>query len=114
MPKLPEALEIEYLRYFFDQVNLMVQERYFIEEGFEICFQKSVPSSMKMRTSSIVIPESPKTPNIPPPPNNPKDFEKLLAGVDSGSYIVVDKNTGENLSLSMLISKLKILSEMKE
>ena len=76
MPKLLEALEIEYLRYFFDQVNLTVQERYFLEEGFEMCFQKSVPSSLKMRTSNIVIPSNSKVPNIPLPPKIP-DFDKL-------------------------------------
>jgi len=114
MPKLPQALEIEYLRYFFDQVNLTVSERYFLEEGFELCFQKSVPSALKMRSSlnAPIIPADAKTPKLPPPPSIP-DIHKLLNDVHSEDYILVDKNTGENMSLSMLINRLKLLAESK-
>lgn len=113
MPRLPEATELEYLRYFFDQVNLTVSERYFIEEGFEMCFNAQVPSSYKMRRSVIdLFPTDPKTPNIPLPPKVP-DIEKLLDKVSAESYIVTDKETGENVSLSALINKLKVLSGIK-
>lgn len=49
--KKPEASEEEYLRYFFENANVSVQERIFLEEGFELCYNGRVPESLKIDLS---------------------------------------------------------------
>lgn len=91
--------EIEYLKYFFDQVNISPEERIFIEEGFELCFNKKVPDNMKMKIDNYKkIPKAPKVPSIEPTLNDE-------------NYTLLNKKSGEFTSLSILINQLKEFSK---
>ena|SRR5271157_2672788 len=101
------AEELEFLRYFYDQCSLSIPERIFLEEGYSMCFNRAVPESMKIRRS--ILPLKEVTPKIPPPPNLPH-FNKILELINTDNYEVIDKESGESVSLSMLIQKLKIMT----
>lgn len=124
------ASEIEYLRYFFDQVCISSEERAFLEEGFELCFNKAVPDHLKMKTpeSAIKIPTlpaselnkdtepSPLLPgiveevDIPKAPRAPSLKELLLDKTQKGDYVLMHRGSGEYISLSLLITQLKTMT----
>jgi hypothetical protein len=125
--KKPISSEIEYLRYFFDQVCISSEERAFLEEGFELCFNKAVPDHLKMKTLEPVIkvptlPESelnkdtePSLPlpgiveevDIPKAPRIPSLKKLLLDNTQKGDYVLMHRGSGEHVSLSLLITQLK-------
>lgn len=66
----PEASEEEYLRFFFENVKVSVQERIFLEEGFELCYNSRVPKSLKLDlTKEDSLMRIKDTYPSPPPPH---------------------------------------------
>jgi len=65
----PEASEEEYLRFFFENANLSIQERIFLEEGFELCYNGKVPKNLKidLTKEDSVMKISDTDPSPPPP-----------------------------------------------
>lgn len=142
MSGIDEATELEFLRYFYDQASLSMQERYFLEEGFELCFNKKVPKDYKININDLIKisqeqenNQNNKTPimseeelarmlkqtvpAIPKPPKMPRidqDFEILKGLVDStqnGDYELIHKRSGEHVSLSILVDQLKYMAGLK-
>lgn len=146
----PEASEEEYLRFFFENAKVSVQERIFIEEGFEICFNNSIPNTLKIDLNKEIKVSDRKTIRCPPPPSSktptplvidlpstkpeieeelPPDTEQeiqipkapkvpsmtmmgqiLLDNAESGDYVLMNKQSGEHVSLGQLIDQLKELT----
>lgn len=118
------ASEIEFLRYFFDQVSISTEERAYLEEGFELCFNKVVPEHLKTEVNTskidlihpitikcdppaqvleeIMIPKSPRLPSLK---------ELLLDKTENGDYVLMHRGSGEHVSLSLIIAQLKELNK---
>lgn len=113
MNKNQLASEVEFLRYFFDQANITSKERLFLEEGFELCFGKSVPEHLKIKVDEKDTDPAPPPAEIleeikiPKPPRAPSLKELLIDNTEKGDYILMHKGSGEHMSLSILITQLK-------
>ncbi len=90
----PEASELEYLKFFFDNAKVSVQERIFLEESFELCYNGTVPLALKAEVS--VISKQPTIEQIP------------LDNTQDSDY---DLSSEEHMSLDVLIAQLKELTE---
>ena len=141
--KKPEATEEEFLRFFFDNARVPAQERIFLEEGFEICFNFRVPDHLKVNLMKVapdtartvpapppidlipsdrptvielppmvdeVSPDTMEDPSIPAPPRLPSMTlmgQVLLDNAENGDYVLMNKQSGEHVSLGALIDQLK-------
>jgi hypothetical protein len=137
--KKPEATEEEYLRYFFDNAKIPIQERVFLEEGFELCYNAEVPKALRidltqesqymdtrdtepsppMISSNTPTPIVEVTPDegieIPKPPKMPELTmmgKVLLDRAERGDYVLIHKGSGEHVSLTELINQLKDMTGM--
>lgn len=134
-----EALELEFLRYFYDQSGISIQERIYIEEGFELCFNKKVPKEYKIDLQTLMnsleqkkndqnnktpvmseeelakmlkqtIPAIPKAPKLPRIDDDYEIMRGLINATNAGEFELIHKGSGEHVSLSDLVDKLKKLT----
>jgi hypothetical protein len=136
-----EASELEFLRYFYDQSSISVQERIYIEEGFELCFNRKVPKEYKIDLQTLMrsldenknnqnnktpvmdeaelakmlkqtIPAIPKAPKMPRVDDDYEIMRSIINATNVSDFEIIHKGSGEHVSLAALIEKLKNLTGM--
>jgi len=104
----PIANEIEYLRYFFDQVNVSPEEHILIAEAFEMYSGKRVPIQLIRSTDPSPSPQTyAEELIIPKAPYMPSISEFCLDKGDEGDYVLKHKKSGEYVSIFSILNELK-------
>lgn len=97
--------ELIFLKFFFEQAEISIERRAFIEESFEMIFNKKVPSNYKLNMDTYN--KGLKNLKIPGAPKIPAELIKSI----EEEYEVKNKADNTPVSLSDIITKLNFLSE---
>lgn len=103
----PISTELAFLRYFFENAEVSMDKRAFIEEGFEMIYNRKVPESYRINieeySRKIKEMEFPTAAKLP-------DAGLLLKSLDE-DYEVINKSDNSVVPLSDIIMRIKMMGE---